>query len=84
MSEYVNVPEFLDGDYALRVRGDKAAPDIQDGDLIVVRKTDEAGDASYCVLEAEGGVAVRKMPPEGALVTAAVKGVVVGLVRTLA
>jgi SOS-response transcriptional repressor LexA len=100
MTEHVNVPDFLHGDYALRMHGDGMAPAIQDGDLLVVRKTDKADPGQVVIAKVNGEATARRYHPgdpvrleadsetvEDITAPAAdvkVLGVVVGLVRSLA
>lgn len=100
MTESVNVPEFLDGDYALRMHGDGMAPAIQAGDLLVVRKTDKAEAGQIVIAKVNSEATVRRYHPgdpirleadnttiediEAPAADVKVLGVVVGLIRSIA
>lgn len=54
---YIDIPESMakDGEYfGLRVRGDSMEPDIKDGDIVIVKKTEEAEDGKTVIAIVNG------------------------------
>lgn len=64
MAEFVSVPESLAGDYALRMQSDAMAPGIAKGDLLVVRKAEQADAGSVVVAMVNEEATVRRYRPD--------------------
>lgn len=63
--EHVSVPETLAGDYAIHMRGDGMAPGIQNGDLLIARKTDTAENGKVVIALYKGEGIARRYSRDG-------------------
>lgn len=77
--DLVEVPNFIPGDYVLRCRSEKFAPEIQAGDWLVLKEQDTADDSALVVVELEDNRVALERYAAGMKI----HGLVTGLMRRL-
>lgn len=60
-SDYVEVPEKADADYALFVKGDSMAPAINDKDIVFIKSMPEVENGTIGVVDIDGMVTCKKI-----------------------
>lgn len=59
--DYVAVPETVDADYALFVKGDSMSPTIKDKDLVFIKSMPEVENGTVGVVDIDGTVTCKKV-----------------------
>lgn len=69
VDEYVTVDDVKDPQaFALRVKGNSMSPRIEDGDVVVVSPSAEAGNGDICVVRVDGEDTLKKVKFEGSYI----------------